>query len=426
MGSHRTPSAPAGGAGSGGSIQVPAPSEPAGPPGTNLSHLSQAERAARALAESRREKETSIERALLTSALDLRQTLRVIVSAMVPRLADWCFVDLIDGDGIPRRVEVAHADPAKAPLAQEMRSISFGAGWATPAAQAMRDRSPRLLRDFSEELMHWATHDEHHLAVLRAIKPNSLLTVPLVARDRVIGALTVIRSAMQPGLDEDDLVFVEELAGPAALGLDNARWYQTERAARARAEEDADGERHERILAERSGLRLRRLETVSATFAGILTPQALARFAIESGLSVLEFSTATVVHATPSGFLDVLHTQGWPDDLAMEMRRMAVDASALVAEAFRIQTAIWLPDPEALRQAYPSASELPRRLGDQAWAAVPLRVDGRTVGAIGMGFPRPRDLDADERRYLLSIAQQLAQALERARLRDLAGGPGTP
>ena len=184
MGSHRTPSAPAGGAGSGGSIQVPAPSEPAPSPGTDLSHLSQAERAERALAESRREKETSIERALLTSALDLRQTLRVIVSAMVPRLADWCFVDLIDGDGIPRRVEVAHADPAKTPLAQEMRSISFGAGWATPAAQAMRDRSPRLLRDFSEELMHWATHDEHHLAILRAIKPNSLLTVPLVARDR--------------------------------------------------------------------------------------------------------------------------------------------------------------------------------------------------------------------------------------------------
>jgi GAF domain-containing protein len=417
MRSHSSPSAPSGGGGQAGSgITVPAAPEGAAP--ADLSHLSQAERAERALAESRREHPVSIERALLAAALDFRQTLRVVVSAIVPRFADWCFVDLIDGDGIPRRVEVAHADPAKAPLAREMRAISLGPGWATPSAQAIRDRSPRLLRSLSDELMHWATHDERHLDALRAMKPNSLLAVPLVARDRAIGAITAIRSAMQPGLAEDDLVFVEELARPAALALDNARWYQAERAARAAAQEEADRERHARVEAEKACLRLRRLESVSATFAGALSPQALARFAIENGLSALEFSTATVALATPSGSLEVLHAQGWPDDLALELRRMPPDAPALVAEAYRIQTAIWLGNPEALRHSYPSAAELPLRLGDQAWAAVPLRVDGRTIGAIGVGFPHPRELDSDEKRYLLTIAQQLAQALERARLRD--------
>jgi GAF domain-containing protein len=417
MRSHRSPSAQTGGVGhAGGGIQVPSAEAPAAP--ADLSHLSQAERAERALAESRREKPVAIERALLATALDFRQTVRVIVSALVPRLADWCFVDLIDGDGIPRRVEVAHADPSKAPLAREMRAISLGPGWATPSAQAIRDRSPRLLRSLSDEIMHWATHDERHLDVLRAMKPNSLVAVPLVARDRAIGAITLIRSAMQPGLAEDDLVLVEELAVPAALALDNARWYQAERTARAAAQEDADRERHARIEAEKAGLRLRRLESVSATFAGALSPHALARIAIENGLSALEFATATVVQATPSGAFDVLHAQGWPDDLALAMKRMPADAPALVAEAYRIQTAIWLGTPEALRHAYPNAAELPLRLGDEAWAAVPLRVDGRTVGAIGLGFPRPRDLDADEKRYLLTIAQQLAQALERARLRD--------
>jgi GAF domain-containing protein len=424
MQSHRPPSAPAGGLGSAGvAIRVPAPADP-GANVAELSHLTQAERATRALAESRRERQIPVELALLQSALDLRQTLRVIVSAAVPGFADWCFVDLVDREGVARRVEVAHADPAKAPLAHDMRSISQGPGWATPSAHAIRDRAPRLFRGLSDELMEWVTHDERHLALLRAIQPSSLAAIPLVARDRTVGAITVIRSTTQPGFVEEDLAYLAALAAPAALALDNIRWYDGERTARMAAQEEADRERDARYQAERSVLRLRRLESVASTLAGALAPQAIARFAVETGLAALDFSSATVVRATTAGFLDVLHTQGWPDDLARELRSLPLDASALVAEAYRTQTAIWLASPGALDERYPSARELPRRLGDQAWAALPLRVDGKTLGSIGLGFPRPRELDADERRYLLSLAQLVAQALERSRLRDLEGALG--
>ncbi len=422
MRSHRVPAAPVGGsgqAGQGGVIHVPA--DDGAPPASpeDLAHLSQAERAARALAGGRRERQIPIDRAFLEAALDFRRTLRILVAAVVPRFADWCFVDLIDGDGIPRRVEVAHADPAKAPLAKEMRSIGFGPGWATPAAQSIRDGAPRLYRDVSNEIMEWATHDERHLAVLRAIKPNSLLAVPLVARDRAIGAITFIRSTTHPGLDEEDLLFAEDLAVPAALALDNARWYQAERAARNGAEERADEERAERIEAEKGALRLRRLESVAASIGSLLPPHAIARIAVENGLSVLEPSSATVVLASAGGdALEVLHAQGWPDDLALELRTLRRDAPAVVVEAYRIQTAIWLPTEAALLSAYPNAADVSRRIGDKAWAAAPLRVDGRTIGAIGLGFPRARDLDAEERRFVLTVAQLVAQALERARLRD--------
>jgi GAF domain-containing protein len=420
--------APLGGSGhAGGVVNVPAvPGEP-GPSPADRSHLSQAERAALALAEGRMGPEISIERAFLLAALDFRQTLRILVSAVVPRFADWCFVDLLDGDGIPRRVEVAHADPAKASLAQEMRSISFGPGWATPAAQAIRDRAPRLFRELSHErelsneLMLWATHDERHLGVLRAIHPNSLLAVPLIARDRSIGALTLIRSTTVPPFSEGDLEFAEAVGVPAALALDNARWFQAEKAARASAEEQADRERHGRLEAERDALHLRRLESVSSSLSSVLTPQAIARVAVENGLSALEPSSATVVGVTHAGdYLELLHQEGWPDDLVLEQRRMRSDAPALVAEAWRIQTAIWLSRPEALAQAYPNAVEPAGRVGDQAWAAVPLRVDGRTVGALELGFPHPRELDAGEKRFVLAVAQQIAQALERARLRGEA------
>jgi GAF domain-containing protein len=195
---------------------------------------SQAERAARALERDRSAPRMPTDRAFLAASLDSRSALRTLVEAIVPGFADWCWVDLVDEGGLPHRVEVAQADPADAPLAQNMRALGFGPGWATPSAQAIRDRAPRLYREVSHELMEWATHDERHLAVLRAMRPSSLLAVPLVARDRVIGAVTVIRSRMLPALDEAALVFLEDLAVPAALALDNARRYEAAVAGRTR------------------------------------------------------------------------------------------------------------------------------------------------------------------------------------------------
>jgi GAF domain-containing protein len=199
-------------------------------------HLSQSERAARALQRDRAAREVPIDRAFLEAALELGETLRTLVAAVVPRLAEWCWVDLVDADGLPRRVEVAHADPAHAPIAAEMRSLGFGPDWATPSAQAIRDRAPRVYRELTKELLEWATHDERHLGVLRAMKASSLAAVPLVARNRVIGALTLVRSSA-PGLDEEALLQAERLAAPAALAIDNARRYEAERAARVAAEE---------------------------------------------------------------------------------------------------------------------------------------------------------------------------------------------
>jgi GAF domain-containing protein len=190
------------------------------------SHLSQAERAARALEQGRSDPPLSTDRAFLAASLDSARALRALVGAVIPLFADWCWVDLLDDAGSPRRVEVAHADPADAPLAQNMRALGFGPGWATPSAQAIRDRAPRLYRELSHELLEWASYDERHLAVLRAMRPSSLLAVPLVARDRVIGAVTAVRSRSVPPLDEAALVFLEDLAVPAALALDNARRYE--------------------------------------------------------------------------------------------------------------------------------------------------------------------------------------------------------
>jgi GAF domain-containing protein len=180
------------------------------------------ERAARSLDEMRR-RALPFEQALLEDALDLQATLRTVVAAFVPDFADWCLVDLLDAEGVPHRVVVAHADPGHALVAEEYRAITLGAGWATPAAQAIRDRAPRMYSRLTDELLEWATWDARHLAALRATIPNSLMAVPLVARGASIGALTLLRSGKSPPFWGDDIKRAVALAVPSALALDIAR-----------------------------------------------------------------------------------------------------------------------------------------------------------------------------------------------------------
>lgn len=407
----------------GAAIRVPASAGLPPAPQADLSSLTLAERAARALDEDRGARPISVDRAFLEAALDLRRAVRTLVAAVVPRLADWCFVDLVDAEGIPRRTEVGHADPAHAELARDLREAGSGPGWATPGAQAIRDRAPRLYRELSDELVDWATHDERHLAALRAIHPRSLLAVPLVARGRAIGALTLVRSGAGPALDEGALLLAQEVAASAALAIDDARWLQAERGARESAEEQVDRERTLRLAGDRAQLQLRRVEALCAGFAAALPPAALARLAVENGLSLLEPSSAAVALGGRGGALEIVYARGWPDDLVREGRFLAADDPGLLAEAYRTDAAIWLPSAEALGARHPAAAVLCRYVGDRAFAAAPLRVDGRAVGALSLGFASARDLDVEDRRFVLTVAQLLAQAVERGRLREAVRRP---
>jgi hypothetical protein len=219
-----------------GMIQLPARAPESPPTAEELASLSLAERAARALERDRGPREIPIDRAFLEASLDVRRAIRMVVAAFVPNFADWCFIDLVDAEGVPHRVEVAPADPDQAPLAAEMLSLGFGPGWATPSAQAIRDRSARLYREVTPELLAWASANERHQKVFAAMGPRSLLAMPLIARGQCIGAITLFRSRMVPPLDESGMVVAEQIAAPAALAIDNALRFEAEAAARRAAE----------------------------------------------------------------------------------------------------------------------------------------------------------------------------------------------
>jgi GAF domain-containing protein len=374
--------------------------------------LTQAERAARSLAE-KRPVPASFELELLASALDEAAALTTVAAAFVPRFADWGFIYLVDGAGIPRRVKVAHADPSRAALAARFDDAAPSPGSAPLTTQAIRDGNPRLVREVTPEVLRWASSDEQHLALLAQVAPHSMLALPLHARGRVIGGITLMRSAQAQRLSEQDLVAAAQLTGPAALALDDARAVAAERLARERLAAQSDLDRRARREAERGLLRLRRLEAAAVSLASSLPPESIGRLVFEDGLADLEAKTGTLAIAKGEGELVIAYARGWPEEALASWKSFRADARSLVAEAFRTRTPIWIDSLEALARAYPSVVELPRLRGEQAWAAVPLVADGRALGAVGLGFGSTRHLLDEDREYVVALVALAAQALAR-------------
>ena len=158
---------------------------------------------------------------LLGGSTEYQQTLAQLAQLVVPRLADWCVVDIFEPDGL-RRVAIAHNDPQKLALAQEVQE-RYPPDPGTGAVQVATTGEPILISEVSEAMLVAGARDAEHLEMLRALGIQSVLVVPLDARGAVLGAMTLIRSAPQAPYTEADLPFITELARRAGIAVDNAR-----------------------------------------------------------------------------------------------------------------------------------------------------------------------------------------------------------
>jgi len=160
----------------------------------------------------------------LMSSLDYEETLRNVAWLAVPEVADWCAVDLLDERGERQQVVVAHPDPSKLVLAERLRTYETAAGSEEPAVvRVARTGVSELYPDVTDELLERGAVDEAHLELLRAVGFRSVLVVPMKARGRTFGAMTLVTSESRRRLDDDDRQFAEQIADRAAVAVDNAR-----------------------------------------------------------------------------------------------------------------------------------------------------------------------------------------------------------
>jgi signal transduction histidine kinase/DNA-binding response OmpR family regulator len=199
----------------------------------DVTERKRAEEALRLLAEASAE---------LSSSLDYRSTLSSVARLAVPRLADWCAVDVLEEDGSLARVAVAHEDPRKVELARELeRRYPEDPESPTGVYNVLRTGHPEFYPDIPEEVLEASAQDEEHLRLLREIGFTSAIVVPITARSRTLGTITLVSAESGRSYSEADLRLAEDLARRSASAVDNARLYEEaerELAERRRAEEE--------------------------------------------------------------------------------------------------------------------------------------------------------------------------------------------
>ena len=159
----------------------------------------------------------------LGNSLDYRSTLAKVANLVVPDLADWCAVDIVERDELTT-VAVAHVDPAKVAWAWELqRRYPPDRNAPTGVPEVVRTGVSELYEVITDELLAAGARDEEHLRLARELHLRSAIVVPLKVRDRVLGAITFVRAETTRRYGPADLVVAEDLGRRAAMAIDNAQ-----------------------------------------------------------------------------------------------------------------------------------------------------------------------------------------------------------
>lgn len=164
----------------------------------------------------------------LAASFGSSETLHQVARLAVPSISDGCILESKVGNGY-----LASAAAHVVPEIEELLDDISLAGPRMPPnrhplVEILQKRTPVLLQSDAAARILAASTLPAYLKAIKAMNPESALFLPLVAREQLIGALTLFRA--KGGFDGDDLAFAEDLARLTALALDNARLHDTVRA----------------------------------------------------------------------------------------------------------------------------------------------------------------------------------------------------
>jgi PAS domain S-box-containing protein len=167
---------------------------------------------------------------VLASTLDGDQALTELTRIVVPTLADWCVVDVIDEANAERlyRVAVAHVDRAKAERVRQMSErdpISLDA--PSGPGRVARTGEAELVPLVSPETLEHEAGDDQQRRTIKEIRPVSYVSVPIEGRDHILGVLTIVSAESRRRYGDEELALAQEIARRAAMAVDNARLYET-------------------------------------------------------------------------------------------------------------------------------------------------------------------------------------------------------
>ncbi|MBD1936989.1 PAS domain S-box protein [Microcoleus sp. FACHB-68] len=363
------------------------------------------EQAARAVAEVSQQQSAFLAEvsAVLSSSLEYEQTLQSVAKLAVPYFADWCSVDLLNDDRTISRVAVAHCDPEKVQFGWELaqrfpRHLDDGYG----IAKVMQTGQVEIGIEITDEQLVAAVPNADYLEMLRGVGLKSCIIAPLQARGRVLGSITFVFTESDRHYRLEDIPLAEDLARRAAMAIDNARLYNETQQAK--------------LAAELAANRTARLLAVMKALSESLTSAQVAQVIIEQGMSALGASCGLVaVLNQDASELEIIQGIGY-EHVGEFQRSFSIHAPFPLAEAVRTGQPVWVETIEDRIARYPDLAQMYAKVGFKAWISVPLLIEGQAVGGLSLSFSTVPQLCESDRAFILALAQQSAQSIDRAKL----------
>jgi len=259
---------------------------------------------------------------------------------------------------------------------------------------------------------------------------SSFLGVPIMSATWRYGILYLTDKRGAAEFSADDEHVATLLAAQVALAYESAQRYGAlQRSAAALVQEIAERRHVEaqrdqqlaqvhlaRAVAERAAQRIVRLQAMTAACSEALTLEHVTEVVIDQltlpGASAGLIALLTDDHSA----LQIVRAYGYPFDTVAEWSLIPLDAAIPLTAVIHSGEAIWLESTTAFMQRYPQLAALASSGGSRALVALPLIAHGQVIGSMGLSFTEERAFDAEERGFMLALAQQYAQEIERTRL----------
>ncbi|MBN3959629.1 PAS domain S-box protein [Nostoc sp. NMS8] len=340
---------------------------------------------------------------LLAASLDYEIALKNVANLAVPTLADWCIVDVFQEDWSSKQIAIAIIDPTKLNILDEIQLRYRPKIRAKQLVQQLQLGISVFLPELSDSHLVQMSEDDEHLQLLRSLGMRSLMVIPVRSRGQLFGSLSFFTAESGRYYQQTDLALAEDIARRAAIAIDNARLYQeTQQAKQA---------------AERSVNRTVLLQKITAAFSEALTPQQVTDVVVNQGIAALEATGGSVVLLTEGNTtLKVVQGIGYPQTLINTWTSFPITAPNQIAETVRTGQPIFLENLAAMIARYPDLADVVTVMVNNAWASIPLIVEGKVIGALALSFTTVHIFTEEDRGFMLTLGQQCAQAIARAQL----------
>ncbi|HEX5074181.1 MAG TPA: GAF domain-containing protein [Gemmatimonadaceae bacterium] len=340
---------------------------------------------------------------VLGSSLDYETTLRQLAQVVVPEIADWCAVHIVEEDGVPRELAVAHVDPEKVAWASEMsRRYQPRLDAPTGVPNVLRTARPEIYPDITDQMIVAGAIDEEHLRVSRQLGLKSALIVPLVSNRRAIGALTLASAESGRRYSEHDLPLASELARRAATAVEHARLHRQAVASAA--------------TAQRAMRSMHRLYSLAARLAGAATLSSVADAVLMEAAETFSAERGTVLLIAEDGDTTrAVAAFGYAEDALQQWRSYSLRSTiSATRESVETGRGVFIESLADARARYPAVAPYFESAGTETAVVLPIVADGRVHGVITLGWTKIHAIPADEREFMERFAIQSGQAFARA------------